>query len=199
VAQLLASPMSVVVDDPLPFTQVSERLSFRTESSGVFASGTINTAQQGIIEAAVAPFEEPTAGPIDGLGVHANDDPTIPSNDLLFLMRVLVIVAEPRQRAFVDLLQPRIKRLAVSTLSQALDLVDEHRFDEVVVVEHDNTPTALGQLAALAPRARRGVAVLSNSVEVSELPGVRETLPLTGNDSQTAHLILALLRVRASA
>jgi len=146
-------------------------------------------------------LEDPTTvmGAIAVVHGQVSEDRTIPSDDLLFIMRVLVVASDARQRAFNDALHPRIKSFSIANLAAAPALLEQKRFDEVVVIDPDNTVAASQQLALVAARAKRGVAVLTNNADIARLPGVRQCLPLGGGDDELARKVLALLKTRALA
>jgi hypothetical protein len=52
-------------------------------------------------------------------------------------------------------------------------------------------------VAGIAARAKRGVAVLTNTADLGRLPGVRETIAFGGDSAAVGDLLLGVLSRRA--
>jgi hypothetical protein len=126
-----------------------------------------------------------------------SDDRTVPSDDVLSLMRVLVVADELAGPTIRQSLAGRLKHLEVVALHVAGTAMDKSRYDEVVIVDPPGSVMGSQLVAGIAARAKRGVVVLTNTADLGRLPGVRETIAFGGDGGAVGDLLLGVLSRRA--
>jgi len=128
---------------------------------------------------------------------QASDDRTVPSDDVLSLMRVLVVADDLAGGTIRQSLAGRLKLLEVLALHLAGTAMDKGRYDEVVIVDPPGSVMGSQLVAGIAARAKRGVVVVTNTADLGRLPGVRETIPFGGDGAAVGDLLLGILSRRA--
>jgi hypothetical protein len=128
---------------------------------------------------------------------QASDDRTVPSDDVLSLMRVLVVADDVAGPTIRQSLAGRLKHLEVVPLHVAGSAMDKSRYDEVVIVDPPSSVMGSQLVAGIAARAKRGVVVLTNTADIGRLPGVRETVAFGGDGVAVGDLLLGVLSRRA--
>lgn len=126
-----------------------------------------------------------------------SDDRTVPSDDVLSLMRVLVIADDLAGPTVRQSLAGRLKHLEVVALHVAGSAMDKSRYDEVVIVDPPGSVMGSQLVAGIAARAKRGVVILTNTADLGRLPGVRETIAFGGDGAAVGDLLLGVLSRRA--
>lgn len=124
------------------------------------------------------------------------DDRTIPNDNVLFVMRVLLIGEGPAVDTVATELRRRIRQFQHTPLPAAARELEQRRYDAVIVIDPPDTVTGAQQLALVASRARGGVVVVSNTTDHARLPGVR-TVQTRPSDDELANLVVELLQRRA--
>ncbi len=128
--------------------------------------------------------------------VVVSDDKTIPNDNLLFVMRVLLIGEGQAVDGVASILRRRIRQFQLTPLAAAARELEQRRYDAVVVVDPPDSVSGAQQLALVASRARSGVVVISNTTDHARLPGVR-TVQTRPPDGDLRDVVVDLLQRRA--
>jgi hypothetical protein len=128
--------------------------------------------------------------------VVVSDDKTIPNDNLLFVMRVLLIGEGQAVDGVASILRRRIRQFQLTPLAAAARELEQRRYDAVVVVDPPDSVSGAQQLALVASRARSGVVVISNTTDHARLPGVR-TVQTRPPDGDLPDVVVDLLQRRA--
>jgi hypothetical protein len=126
-----------------------------------------------------------------------SDDKTIPNDDVLFVMRVLVVADEPLQGRLVTAFGRRVKQVVGVDLMGAPHEIAARRYDQILVVEPANSVQGSQALALLAAKAKRGVVVVSDIPDIGRLPGVKATIARPRKDSDLIDVLLGVLTAAA--
>ena len=127
----------------------------------------------------------------------ASEDKTIPNDDVLFVMRVLVVAAEPLRGRLVEAFGRRVKQVVGVELRDAVQEITARRYDQILVVDPEDTVAGSQALAQLAAKAKRGVVVVSDVADLGRLPGVTATLARPPRDGDLVDLLLGVLTAAA--
>jgi len=127
----------------------------------------------------------------------ASDDRTIPDDNLLFLMRVLIIADGVAATALSTRLRPRIKQFAVVPMAQAVAALEQRRYDELIVVDPPDTVAGSQVLATIAARAKNGVVIFTGTADFGRLPGVRAAFELPPTSAAICERVVEVLSKRA--
>jgi len=187
------------IDAPLPVTRVTVPLMLPPPPVAEPTRAPAPAVSEVTNEIHAMEFSDPTAL-VAALPPAApavvSDDKTIPNDNVLFVMRVLLVGEGAAVDTVGGELRRRIRQFQQSPLAVAGRELEQRRYDAVIVVDPPDTVTGAQQLAIVASRARSGVVVISNTPDHARLPGVR-TVQTRPPDGELAELVLDLLQRRA--